>query len=100
MATACSKTRRAKGNPNEIVVPSPQDAWDAYFQKEAIKDSVESLWESGWVSIYSFMDRVGLARTAAERKAVRDSLLVKVFSVPWHGKIRRVLFVKLPQLKG
>jgi hypothetical protein len=89
---------KKKSCPSKSVVES---AWDAYFQKEALTHTEDSLREAGWISAYEFGERVGLQRTAAERKAKRDGLTVEYYSVKRHdGVIRRTLFIKLPQLKG
>ena len=93
MANYHSKTSRAKGTNDKIVVPSWDDVWSS-FDTDNTKTTVEAMNAEGWRTIDQVIAKTGLSSPRIHnmiREGKFESVKKKIFHA---GKTRDIKFVR------
>jgi hypothetical protein len=93
MATHHSKTGRAKGSNDKIVVPSWDNVW-ASFNAENEKTTIESMNADGWKTIQQAAKESGLSRARINHIANEGKLERIKRKIFVNGVTREVNFVR------
>lgn len=93
MATHHSKTGRAKGSNDKIVVPSWDEVWES-FDRDNQKTTIEAMNAEGWRTVDQVIQKTGLSSPRIYnmmREGKFESVKKKVFHT---GKTRDINFVR------
>lgn len=93
MATYHSKTGRAKGSNDKIVVPSWDSVWDS-FKEENVKTTVEAMNAEGWKTIQQAAQSIGISRNHMNALANEGKMEMTKRKVFLAGVTREVNFVR------
>jgi hypothetical protein len=96
MATHHSKTRRAKGSHDKIVVPSWESIW-ASFNAENEKTTIESMNVEGWKTIVQASKSCGLSSSRVNQMA-NEGKMDRIKKRVWCGGLTREINFVRPKL--
>ena len=93
MATHHSKTGRAKGSNDKIVVPSWDGIWES-LNEDRGKSTIESMNADGWKTVVQAAESTGLSRPRVNHMAHEGKLEWTKRRVYSGGKTREMMFVR------
>lgn len=93
METTHSKTRRTKGSPSKIVVPSWDEVWKSFNGEYSIT-TIEAMNAEGWKTEAQVAKEVGMSRKNVNNLA-NTGKIDRVKKRVWHkGGMREINFVR------